>query len=200
MTSKMTLNSWLYLALSDLPEPVRVRLETEYRAHLLDSDSPDDVRGVLGDPAEVNTQLSKLYGSAELWSKWQQPQPNWTLVVHIFLAGMTLLGGWRVCHSEGENMGQLLGPVMVLLISGVLWGCTARLPLAKRQLLRSTWTVSAIYVAQWLSWMMEWWIGQGTPDMPMIIVYPLICLVYFRGTLRNYLRLDRTLRLVGKRN
>ena len=27
MTSKMTLNSWLYLALSDLPEPVQLRLD-----------------------------------------------------------------------------------------------------------------------------------------------------------------------------
>jgi hypothetical protein len=198
----MTLHYWLTVALKDLPEPVQLRLEDEYRAHLLDSDSPDDVRGVLGDPAEVNKQLSKLYVSANKLNELEEAKRGLVLLVHATIAAMTLLGGWIAWHSQGKDLTQLFGPVLVLLISAVVWGCTARLPPVKRQFMRSSWTVNALNVMLWSGWTISLLSGQSLGAFMgyYVTLFPALMLCQFWLARQNYLRLDRTLRLLSTPN
>ncbi len=202
MTSKMTLNSWLYLALSDLPQPVQLRLETEYRAHLLDSESSDDVLGVWGDPNEVKKQLGGLYISAYKLKELEQTKLGVTLFVYAMIAVMAALGVWIAWYSQGKDLSLLIGPAAVLLISAVIWRHSARLLPAKRQFLRSSWSVSSMNVMFWCGWAIKRWTGEDTSTLTLglVILLPLLWLVQFWEARQDYLRLDRTLRLVGTQN
>lgn len=198
----MTLHYWLTVALKDLPEPVQLRLEDEYRAHLLDSESPNDVQGVLGDPNMVKKQLGSLYFTTYKLKELEQAKRGRNIFVHTFVAAMTLLGSWIAWDSHGKDLTQLFGPVSVLLISAVVWGCSARSPLIKRQFVRSSWTVSALQIMLWSGWTISLLSGQSLGAFMgyYVALFPALMLYQFWDARQNYLRLDRTLRLVGTPN
>lgn len=202
MTSKMTLNSWLYLALSELPQPVQLRLETEYRAHLLDSEAPDDVRGVLGNPNEVKKQLGGLYTSAHKLKELERGRQWLTLLIHVTIVGMGVVGCWMAWHTQGRDFSQLIGPIVVLLLSAGIWRYSARLPLAKRKLLQSSWSLNSISVTLWCGWTISLLGGQplAAGTTYFVFGFPVMLMLQFWIARREYLRLDRTLRLVGTRN
>lgn len=195
----MTLHYWLTVALKDLPEPVQLRLEDEYRAHLLDSESPNDVQGVLGDPNMVKKQLGSLYFTAYKLKELEQAKHGVTLFVYAMIAVMAALGVWIAWHSQGKDLSLLIGPAAVSLISAGVWRYSARLPLAKRQLLRSSWSVSSINVMLWCGWAIRSWTGEdiSLPTLSIVVLLPFLWLLTFWDARQNYLRLDRTLRLVG---
>ncbi|SEI87928.1 hypothetical protein SAMN04488058_102119 [Deinococcus reticulitermitis] len=181
---------WTERATRDLPNGVAARVTREAQAHLQDAGLPEsaDVRAVLGDPAEANTGLRRLY------------------LTRKELEDLTTGGPLSSRLNFWEWLAALVYPVILLVIaaetedltpalaSGVLWTVVAL-----------TWNFHPIRRRQWRLWLMLlagfwlsslpaiWELVGGPAEYAPLFATLVVLLLLYRFNRRDA-RLRRTLK------
>jgi len=198
----MTLQWWLMVATADLPAEVVARVRAESAGHVQDAVEAGEPEALavqaLGDPECVHRELHCLYlNDARLRALRQEP-PR----LSVALAwGMPPVYGLLMVSIElffpvGSVSGwRLIAPGLVLLTMALLWSVTSRQTAERRTLWRTFWTVQGPQVLVPLHWTLQGWYGEPITWAWFIPVFWLIFLGQFLFTLREDLRLRRTLGL-----
>ena len=112
---------WTERANRDLPSGVAARVTREAQAHLQDAGLPEgaDVRAVLGDPAEANAGLRRLYLSAERLEGLRTPSPWLGHLPTLLLLALLTSNLWIYRGRLSEVWLEELTPILLTLS---LWG------------------------------------------------------------------------------